>query len=97
MAVALLNWLIEPARAAEWSLAAHVLPTRAAALASWGDSPYAPLAAAVLTRAEPQPSTRVLGVIGPALHEAVGDVLAGRATPEAAAETAVQAVAAAQP
>ncbi len=92
-AVALLRWLTDPAQLSAWTLAAHVLPPRAAALTRWGASPLIPFASDVLTHAQPQPSAEALALVGPPLRQALDDVLSGRATPFTAATTAAQAVA----
>jgi ABC-type glycerol-3-phosphate transport system substrate-binding protein len=92
-AVDLLNWLTEPGRLAGWTQAAAVLPTRAAVLAGWGNTRFAALAATALAHAQLQPSERILGVVGPVLRQATDDVLNGRATPEAAAQTAARTLA----
>lgn len=82
----LVQALIAPEALAEWTLAARWLPPRPSALAAWGDDPFAPLAAEALTRAGLRPPAEVLSTFGPALRSALGDVLSGRATPEAAAQ-----------
>lgn len=89
-AARLLNWLTASSQMAEWTLAAKVLPTRVSALAAWNNARFAPLAAALLTRAQLQPPTRVLEAVGPVLRRALDEVLSGQLTPEAAALTAVQ-------
>jgi len=71
-----------------------VLPTRSATLAGWNNSRLAALAAGVLARAQVQPPGAVLAVVGPALRQALADVLNGRATPFSAATAAAEAVAA---
>jgi hypothetical protein len=82
--------LVAPEALAEWTLAARLLPPRPSALTAWGDDPFAPLAAEVLTRAELRPSLEFLNAFGPALRSALGDVLSGRATPEVAAQQVVE-------
>jgi ABC-type glycerol-3-phosphate transport system substrate-binding protein len=86
----LLNWLTAPPQMAEWTLAARVLPTRTSALAAWDDTTFAPLAAALLTRAQLQPPARILDVTGPVLRRALEEVISGQLTPNAAAMTALQ-------
>jgi len=92
-AMELLRWLTDPAQLGAWTLAAQVLPPRAAALARWGSSLPTAFAADVLTHAQPQPSAEVVARVGPPLRQALDDVLSGRATPFTAATTAAQAVA----
>lgn len=86
----LIAWLAAPEQMGAWTQAARVLPTRTAVLAAWGDDPFAPLAAEVLTRAQPQPARDVLDTLGPLLRQAVENVLSGRASPEAAANTVAE-------
>lgn len=88
----LLNWLIAPARQAAWTQAAQMLPAQPAALAGWEASPFEPLAAEVLRHAQLQPSATILQQAGPVLRLALEEVLNGRATPEAAALAAAQAL-----
>jgi ABC-type glycerol-3-phosphate transport system substrate-binding protein len=88
-AALLVQALIAPEALAEWTLAARWLPPRPSALAAWGDDPFAPLAAEVLTRAQLRPPGDVLNTFGPALRSALGDVLSGRATPEIAAQQVI--------
>jgi ABC-type glycerol-3-phosphate transport system substrate-binding protein len=90
LAVELVQALVAPEALAEWTLAARLLPPRPSALTAWGDDPFAPLAAEVLTRAELRPSLEFLNAFGPALRSALGDVLSGRATPEVAAQQVVE-------
>lgn len=89
VAAELVQALIAPAALADWTLAARWLPPRPSALAAWDDDPFAPLAAEVLTRARLRPPVESLNTFGPALRSALGDVLSGRATPEAAAQQVV--------
>ncbi len=93
VAVELLTWLTDPVQLSAWTRAAHVLPTRPAALEGWGTDRLAPFASDVLSHAHLQPSTEVLAAAGPPLQRALDDVLNGRATPFAAAAAASQSVA----
>ncbi|MBP7690343.1 MAG: extracellular solute-binding protein [Anaerolineales bacterium] len=96
-AAELLTWLVEPKRQAAWTQAAFRLPAQPAALAAWDDTPFIPLAAETLTRAQAQPDERVLEKVGPLLRRALDDVLNDRATPAVAAAAAAQALANSQP
>ncbi len=69
-----------------------MLPTRAGSLAAWQQPGLAAVAAGVVTHAQLQPLAPVLAVIGPALQQALSDVLNGRATPFAAATVAAAVV-----
>ncbi|MCC7361215.1 MAG: extracellular solute-binding protein [Anaerolineales bacterium] len=93
LAAELLNDLLAPAQHAVWTEAAGVLPTRAATLAAWKNAHLAEQAGVVLARAQLQPAGAVLGVVGPALRQALAEVVSGRATPFAAATVAAEAVA----
>jgi ABC-type glycerol-3-phosphate transport system substrate-binding protein len=88
LCAALLAWLTAPEQQAPWTEAANVLPTRASTLAAWRSAPLAPFVSDVVTHARLQPSATVLAVVGPALRQALADVLSGRATPFSAATQA---------
>jgi hypothetical protein len=92
LAAELLLWLLEPEQHAPWTEAEAVLPTRAATLAGWQMGGLAAQASHVLTHAQLQPAAPLLAQIGPALRQALADVLSGRATPFAAAGVAAGAV-----
>jgi len=92
-AAQLLLWLVDPAQLAPWTQAAQVLPPRAAALTKWGTSPFSPFAGNILTHAQLLPAAEILSAVGPPLHQALDDVLNGRATPAAAALLAAQTLA----
>jgi len=92
-AARLIQQLLSPQNSGEWTRAAGVLPTRAAALAQWDQSdPYTTFIGDQLARAHPLPSATIRNAIGPVLRKAIEDVLAGRATPVDAARAAVAAV-----
>jgi ABC-type glycerol-3-phosphate transport system substrate-binding protein len=91
-ALHLLQHLLSPANAGEWTQAVGTLPGRAAALATWDSNDYTSFLRNELTQAQPAPSAAIMAVVGPPLRKAVEDVLAGRATPAEAAHTAVLAV-----
>ncbi len=92
LAAELLNYLLAPAHHAAWTEASAVLPTRAATLAGWQSGPLAAQVSVVLTAAQMQPTGAQLGRVGPALRQALADVISGRATPFAAATVAAEAV-----
>jgi len=92
LAAELLNFLLAPEQHAAWTEAGAVLPTRAATLAGWQSGRLAAQVSSVLTAAQMQPSGALLGVVGPALRQALADVISGRATPFAAATVAAEAV-----
>ena len=89
----LIAHLSQSENAATWTQAEHVLPANASALTRWnlaGD--YTAFARGELNRAVPPPSPAALEAVSPAFLTAIRDVLAGRATPQAAAATAVETV-----
>jgi hypothetical protein len=93
LVLALMQWLTAPAAVGEWSQAAGVLPPREAALDSWTEAGLATFAGRVMSAAILQPDASSLAVLGPALRQAVTDAMAGRASPQVAAERAAAAVA----
>jgi ABC-type glycerol-3-phosphate transport system substrate-binding protein len=92
LAAELLVWLLDPLLHAPWTEAKAVLPTRAATLAAWQRGSLAAQASHVLTHAQLQPPATILAQVGPALRQALADVLSGRATPFAAAGVAANAI-----
>lgn len=92
VAVALMRWLAAPENSGPWTAAASVLPARAKALDSWAGSGVSNVAAEALSAAQPVPPSSLLAALGPPVAAAVLSVLAGQASPEAAAQTAAAAV-----
>ncbi|MEP7355865.1 MAG: extracellular solute-binding protein [Anaerolineales bacterium] len=92
LAAQLEGWLLRPEAHAAWTEAANVLPTRAASLARWQEARLGPIVSDVVAHAQLQPPAAVLSLVGPALRQALADVLAGRATPFAAATLAASTV-----
>lgn len=91
-ALALMDWLTAPERLGPWTAAAHHLPPRSRALALWpADQPSA-YVSQILANAVLEPDVTLLAVVGPPLKQAATDVIAGRASPEAAAQQAVAAL-----
>jgi ABC-type glycerol-3-phosphate transport system substrate-binding protein len=94
LAVELMAHLSRSENAAAWTRAAHILPARAEALALWETADeYVAFARGELNRAAPPPSPAALDAVSPAFLNAIRDVLSGRSTPQAAATSAVDAVA----
>lgn len=93
LAVALIEYLLSTENHAAWSQAAGRLPTRQTALEAWDSTDaYVPFIRDLLTQAQPAPNPDLVAVLAAPLTDALADVLAGRATPEEAAQEAVQAV-----
>ncbi len=90
--VALLTWLTGVRQLATWTQAANVLPTRVSVLAAWASSPASVFAETTLPRAQLQPPSKDLNVLGPLLQQALADVLNERATPSTAALAVTQAL-----
>jgi ABC-type glycerol-3-phosphate transport system substrate-binding protein len=89
----LLQWLISPENNGALTQAEQVLPGRSAALSTWNQAdPYTGFIREQLTLARAAPPASILNIVGPPLRKAVEDVLAGRATPAEAAQTAVAVV-----
>lgn len=93
IALDLMQTLTAPEALGEWARAAAVLPTRPSALAQWPNESLRAVLEEALLAAQPQPPSSVLGVVGPPVTAAVQVVLAGQASPEAAASTAAQTIA----
>jgi ABC-type glycerol-3-phosphate transport system substrate-binding protein len=93
LAAQLLAWLAAPEQNSVWTEAAQVLPTRATSLTGWQAQRLIPFVSDTVSHAELQPAGATLSLVGPALRQALADVLAGRATPFAAATRAAQTVA----
>jgi ABC-type glycerol-3-phosphate transport system substrate-binding protein len=92
LAAELTGWLLRPEEHAAWTEAANVLPTRAASLANWQEARLGPIVSDFVAHAQLEPPAGVVGSVGPALRQALADVLAGRATPFAAANQAAATV-----
>jgi len=89
-AIKLLQWLLAPDNASALTRAGRVLPGRAAALTSWDQTdPYTGFIRDQLSVARAAPPASIVNVVGPVLHQAIDDVLNGRATPDEAALTAI--------
>lgn len=88
-----LAWLIEPARLAEWTRAARVLPASSSAFAQASDdSEYADLIWRLMNNALVAPSFAQQAPYAEAWHTAVPAVLNGQLAPDDAAFRAAQAI-----
>jgi ABC-type glycerol-3-phosphate transport system substrate-binding protein len=89
----LLQYLLAPQNNGEWTQAAGVLPGSQGALGAWDQAQtYTGFIRDQLLQAHAAPLNAVANVIQPALRKALDDVLAGRATPVEAAQTAATTV-----
>jgi ABC-type glycerol-3-phosphate transport system substrate-binding protein len=91
-ALALINYLMEPVNQGDYTLAVHYLPSQPAALAVWGDDPYAAFAEVLLENAVPLPGDASLRPIGDLLQDSVEAVLLNDTPPVQAATQAFQMV-----
>jgi ABC-type glycerol-3-phosphate transport system substrate-binding protein len=93
LAAALIEHLLSPENNGAWTQAANRLPASGTALDAWApNDAYVPLVRELLRDARPAADPGVAAAIGPPLSQALTDVISGRASPEEAAEAAVQAV-----
>jgi ABC-type glycerol-3-phosphate transport system substrate-binding protein len=94
----LMQWLISPENNGALTQAEQVLPGRSATLSTWNQAdPYTGFIREQLTIARAAPPRSIIDSVGPLLRKAVEDVLAGRATPAEAAQTAVAALGTSKP
>lgn len=89
LAVELAEFLTESSFLGDWSEAAGVLPSRPSSLEDWQDTASAAALGPIAASAKLYPSTDALASLGPALQEAVVEVLKGQVDPQTAAQTAV--------
>ncbi len=88
LATELAQFLTAPEFMAAWTSAAGYLPPRAGALGMWPDSPNTALASRIVLSANPLPPLDVIERTGPALQQAIADVLSGALLPADAARAA---------
>ena len=93
LAAALIEHLLSPENNGAWTQAANRLPASGTALDAWApNDAYVPFVRELLRDARPAANPGVAAVVGAPLSQALIDVLSGRASPEEAAQAAVQAV-----
>jgi ABC-type glycerol-3-phosphate transport system substrate-binding protein len=92
LAAQLAEYLVEPEFLAAWDYAAGYLPPSTDALAGWGDETQRSLIGRISLTAGLIPSEDLLSSLGPALQEAALLVLKQQASPQTAAEIAVEKV-----
>ncbi len=89
-AASLIMWMMNADNNAAWTQSVGLLPTRHSALDRWGRAdPYILFLRQELYRALALPPANVMAIIAPVLQRALADVLAGKATPQDAASTAM--------
>lgn len=92
-AMAVLDYLMEPANHGTYAAAVGWLPSQRAALAVWGDAdPYAAFSNTLLNAAQPLPDAAALGLVGEAIQQSVENVLLNNMLPIQATNLAVQSV-----
>ncbi len=93
LAAALIEHMLAPENNGAWTQAAGRLPTRHAALAVWdADNTYVAFIRELLTQAQAAATPDVAAKVAGPLAKALADVLGGLATPDEAAQAAVEAV-----
>jgi ABC-type glycerol-3-phosphate transport system substrate-binding protein len=92
IAVELAEFLTESSFLARWSQAAGLLPARPSALAEWRLGKDAARLEPIAQAASLVPPSDSLKVMGPALSEAIAQVLKGQLEPQAAAQAAANQV-----
>jgi ABC-type glycerol-3-phosphate transport system substrate-binding protein len=90
--VQLVEFLVEPEFLAEWTSAAGYLPPRVDALQNWQNTDLRQVVEPISYSAQLMPSTDILATLGPALEQAVVDVLKAQNDPLTAAQEAVDQV-----
>ncbi len=89
LAVRLAEYLADKDFQAEWTSAAGYLPPRADALQGWQDSQQSKVLEQISTSAQLMPPIDLVSSLGPALEQAVVDVLKAQSDPQTAAQTAI--------
>ena len=88
----LIDWLMTPEFLGAWAHSLGMLPATSAALSHWPSVETTATVNQLVRVAVPLPSTDVVAVIGPALQNAIEEVLFNRSTPNAAAMMAAEQV-----
>ena len=89
LSVRLAEYLVEKEFLGAWTHAAGYLPPREDALKNWGSADQRQIIERISSYARLMPPTDIISSIGPALEQAVVDVLKGQNDPENAAQTAI--------
>ncbi len=88
-AIRLAEFLVDKEFLAEWTYAAGYLPPRADALQGWKDATLRQVIEQISASAQLIPSEDILSSLGPALEQAVVDVLKAQSDPQTAAQVAI--------
>ena len=86
LSVQLAEFLVEPEFLAEWTSAAGYLPPRVDALQNWQNADLRQVVEQISYSAQLMPSLDVISTLGPALEQAVVDVLKAQNDPQTAAQ-----------
>ena len=86
LSVQLAEFLVEPEFLADWTSAAGYLPPRVDALQNWQNADLRQVVEQISYSAQLMPSTDVISTLGPALEQAVVDVLKAQNDPQTAAQ-----------
>jgi len=86
----LAEYMVQSDFLARWSVAAGYLPTRPSSLASWTDQSLASLLNQVEVSAVAEPSSDILGSLGPVLRDATIQVVKSQGDPDQTAQAAAQ-------
>jgi ABC-type glycerol-3-phosphate transport system substrate-binding protein len=90
-AMLLIDWLTAPENSARWTQATGYLPPTRSALRLWDVSEEErTVLLSLLEAAVPPPRPLVMETVGPPMQQALESVLSGRATPEEAADSAIE-------
>jgi ABC-type glycerol-3-phosphate transport system substrate-binding protein len=89
LSVRLAEFLVEKEFLAKWSYAAGYLPPRVDALGNWGDAQLRQVVERISSSAHQLPPADLISSLGPALEQAVVDVLKAQSEPRIAARAVI--------
>ena len=89
LSVQLAEFLVEKEFLASWTYAAGYLPPRVDALRGWQDTDLRQMVEQISYSAQLMPPADLIASIGPAVEQAVVDVLKAQSDPQSAAQTAI--------
>jgi len=92
MAVKLAEFMADKEFLAQWSQAAGYLPPRRDSLQSWQQVEWQPVIEQISSSARMMPSAEMISSLGPALEQAVVDVLKSQSDPQNAAQAVIKQV-----
>lgn len=92
LAAQVIDWLTEPEFLGSWTHALGMLPPTALALSEWPEGPETSLASSLVTIVQPEIPAERLDILGPALYQAVIEVIRDGVKPSNAAVNAAQSI-----